>query len=68
MISYCFAVFAQYLWFLLLLLIDNERIPTNILADLLPTYGALPHDGVVLQQLRAHQCQQDIEHAELQRW
>ena len=30
------------------------------------TYGTLSHDGVVLQQLRAHQCQQDIEHAGMQ--
>ena len=34
--------------------------------DLTPTYGTLSHDGVVLQQLRAHQCQQDIEHAGMQ--
>ena len=28
------------------------------------TYGALPHDRVVLQQLGSHQRQQDIEDAE----
>ena len=55
---------------MVLVLIDITRVfrLLNFLVDLLPTYGTLPHDGVVLQQLGAHQCQQDIEHAELEQW
>ena len=53
---------------MVLVLIDITRVfrLLNFLVDLLPTYGTLPHDGVVLQQLGAHQRQQNIEHAELE--